>query len=424
MKILVVGSGGREHSLAWRLSKSESCEQVFCAPGNGGIAQHATCVDIAANDIELLLGFAQKAHIDLTIVGPEAPLCAGIVDAFQDAGQLVLGPTAAAAALEGDKAWCKEVMAKHSIPTATHRTFEESEAALTYVRETVDYPLVVKASGLASGKGVFICKNAEEAEEAVTSMMLDGTFGGAGSRVVIEDFLVGEEASIIALTDGETICVLESSQDHKRAFDGDEGPNTGGMGAYSPAPVVTSEVQEAVEREVLVPIVHAMKHEKKPFSGVLYAGLMMTAKGPKVLEFNVRFGDPECQVLMARFQGDFAKLMYQCAAGKLDEAEIVWDSRPAVCVVVAQEGYPGPVGSGKPIFGLSEIEDRDDLIVFHSATRKEGPDYLATGGRVLGVTAMADDLAQAREKAYGLIDGLRFDGSFCRRDIGHRGLNR
>lgn len=424
MKILVVGSGGREHAMAWRLSKSESCEQVYCAPGNGGIAEHAQCVDIAAGDIEHLVAFAKAEKIDLTVVGPEAPLCAGIVDQFQAENLTVLGPSAAAAALEGDKAWCKEVMAKHSIPTAQHRIFNDADAALTYVRETVEYPLVVKASGLAAGKGVFICKNSDEAEEAVSSMMVDGTFGGAGAKIVIEDFMTGEEASIIALTDGKSIFVLESSQDHKRAFDGDEGPNTGGMGAYSPAPVVTEDVQEQVEREVLVPIIHAMKQEKAPFSGVLYAGLMMTNKGPRVLEFNVRFGDPECQALMMRFRGDLAKVLMHCAKGTLDEAECDWDPRPAVCVVVAQEGYPGAVGSGKPIYGLSELDERDDLVVFHSATRRVGLDYVATGGRVLGVTAIGDDVAEARQKVYSVIDALRFDGSFCRRDIGYRALER
>ncbi len=422
MKILVVGSGGREHALVWRLAKSPSCDKVYCAPGNGGIAEHAECVEIAASDIEKLVEFAGREKIDLVVVGPEAPLCAGIVDRFRRDGIAIVGPTARAAALEGDKAWCKEVMAKHSIPTANHRTFEEAEAALTFVRETVDYPLVIKASGLAAGKGVFICNNPEEAEEAVQSIMVDGRFGGAGSRIVVEDFLVGEEASIIALTDGQSICVLESSQDHKRAFDGDKGPNTGGMGAYSPAPVVTDKVQEQVEREVLVPIVHAMKQEKAPFSGVLYAGLMMTSKGPRVLEFNVRFGDPECQALMMRFQGDLARLLMHCAEGTLDQAEVTWDPRPAICVVVAQEGYPGPVSAGRPIYGLAELPERDDVVVFHGATRREGLDYVATGGRVLGVTALGGDLSEARDKAYALIDGLRFDGSFCRRDIGHRAL--
>ena len=315
-------------------------------------------------------------------------------------------------------------MSKHSIPTASHRTFSDLEAALVYVQETVDYPLVVKASGLAAGKGVIICKNAEEAEEAVRSMMEEGAFGDAGARVVIEDFLQGEEVSVIALTDGRTIMVMESSQDHKRAFDGDEGPNTGGMGAYSPAPVMTPKLQAQVVGEILVPTVHAMKHEGHPFRGVLYAGLMITAKGPRVLEYNVRFGDPECQALMARVGGDLAMTLKLCAEGRLEEAELSWDERPAVCVVVAQEGYPGPVGSGKAIFGLDEVEESEDLVVFHAATRKETGGYVATGGRVLGVTALGEDVGEARDRAYAVIDSLRFPGSFCRRDIAHRALEK
>ncbi len=424
MKILVVGGGGREHALVWRLKQSESASEVICAPGNAGIARTTRCFDVAATDIERLAELAKKEKVDLTVVGPEAPLCSGIVDLFKKRGLRIFGPGKAAARLEGDKAFAKEIMSKHTIPTAAHRSFADMKAALVFVRETVDYPLVVKAAGLAAGKGVIICKNVEEAEEAIKSMMEDEAFGSAGQRIVIEDFLVGEEASIIALTDGKTILVMESSQDHKRAFEGDQGPNTGGMGAYSPAPVVTPAIQDQIEKEVLVPIVHAMRHEGKAFSGVLYAGLMMTTKGPKVLEFNVRFGDPECQALMMRLEGDLARALWLCAEGRLDEAEIGWDERPAVTVVVAQEGYPGPVGAGRPIHGLEAVEDREDLVVFHGATRRVGSDWIASGGRVLAVTAIGETLIQARDKAYEAIDRLDFPGSFCRRDIGHRAIDR
>ncbi|MCB9832886.1 MAG: phosphoribosylamine--glycine ligase [Planctomycetes bacterium] len=424
MKILVVGGGGREHALVWRLKQSPSEPEVICAPGNAGIAREVPCFDVAATDLESLAELARKQKVDLTVVGPEAPLCAGIVDLFQARGLKIFGPSKAAALLEGDKAFAKEIMSRHSIPTAGHRTFSELNAALIWARETVDYPLVVKAAGLAAGKGVVICRNPEEAEEAIRSMMEDQAFGSAGQRIVIEDFLVGEEASIIALTDGKTILVMESSQDHKRAFDGDEGPNTGGMGAYSPAPVVTEKLQSQIEREVLVPIVHALKHEGRPFSGVLYAGLMMTQKGPRVLEFNVRFGDPECEALMMRLRGDLAQALALCAEGRLDEADLSWSEEPAVTVVVAQEGYPGAVGSGRPIWGLDEVEESDDLRIFHAATRRQGSDWIASGGRVLAVTALGTDLAGARDKAYAAIDRLRFPGSFCRRDIGHRALGR
>ncbi|MEE9391441.1 MAG: phosphoribosylamine--glycine ligase [Planctomycetota bacterium] len=422
MNILVVGSGGREHSLAWKLSQSPRQPNIYCAPGNAGTAQLGDNVDIAANDIDGLLAFAKKAQIDLTVVGPEVALCAGIADRFREEGLMVFGPSKAAAALEGDKAYCKDVMKRHSIPTAGHRTFRSLAPAIAFAEDTVDYPLVVKASGLAAGKGVIICANAKEAKEALVEIMGDRRFGSAGETVVIEDFLEGEEVSVLALTDGKTILVLESSQDHKRAFDGDKGPNTGGMGAYSPAPVLTPELQAQVEKEVLVPIVHAMKQERRPFNGVLFAGLMIGKKGPRVLEFNVRFGDPECQALMMRWQGDLATALERCAQGRLDEVQVEWDPRPAVTVVVAQEGYPGPVSSGQVIAGLDALAKLPDLMVFHAGTRQSGGEVVAAGGRVLNVTALGDDFAQAAERAYAAVDALDFPKSFVRRDIAHRVL--
>ncbi len=421
MNILVVGSGAREHALVWKLAQSPRADKIYCAPGNGGIASIAECVDIAAGDVEKLVEFAKAEDIGLTVVGPEAPLCAGIVDAFEAQGLRAFGPRKAAAALEGDKAFSKDIMTRHSIPTAAHRVFHDPEAALAYVEEAVDYPMVVKASGLAAGKGVIICKSSEEATDAIRKLMLDKAFGAAGSTLVVEDFLEGEEASIIALTDGETLYVMESSQDHKRAFDGDEGPNTGGMGAYSPAPVVTREVQHRIEREVLVPVIHAMKREGRPFRGVLYAGLMLTKKGPKVLEFNVRFGDPECQVLLPRLKGDLVELFLACLDGTLAEAAVDWDPRPAMGVVLAQKGYPGAVPVGRPVRGLDAIAP-EEALVFHGGTRRDGDEIVATGGRVLTVTALGETLREARDRAYAAIERIDPEGFFYRRDIGARAL--
>ncbi len=421
MNILVVGSGAREHTLVWKLAQSPRADKIYCAPGNGGIASIAECVDIAAGDVEKLVEFAKARDIGLTVVGPEAPLCAGIVDEFEAHGLRAFGPRKAAAALEGDKAFSKDIMTRHSIPTAAHRVFHDPDAALAYVEEAVDYPMVVKASGLAAGKGVIICESSEDAVAAIRKLMLDKAFGAAGRTLVIEDFLEGEEASIIALTDGETLYVMESSQDHKRAFDGDKGPNTGGMGAYSPAPVVTADIQHRIEREVLVPVIHAMKREGRPFRGVLYAGLMLTKKGPKVLEFNVRFGDPECQVLLPRLKADLVDLFLACLDGTLADASVDWDPRPALGVVLAQEGYPGAVPVGRPLRGLDGIAP-EEALVFHGGTRRDGEQIVATGGRVLTITALGDTLREAREKAYDAIGRIDPEGFFYRRDIGARAL--
>ena len=423
MKVLVIGGGAREHALVWKLKQSPQVKWIFCAPGNAGIAKDAHTVDIAASDIEGLKKFALKEKIDLTVVGPEAPLVAGVVDAFEKAGLLIVGPTAAAAELEGSKAFAKDVMSRHTIPTAGHRTFESFEAAVAYVEKAVDFPMVIKASGLAAGKGVVIAKNRDEALATVKEMMVDRIFGDAAEALVIEDFLEGEEVSLMALTDGHTILVLESAQDHKRAFDGDQGPNTGGMGAYSPAPVLTPELQLQVERDILVPMVHAMKAEKRPFKGILYCGLMITRRGPKVLEFNVRFGDPECEVLLARFRGDLAEVLKLCAEGRLKDAEVDWDPRPAVSVVVAQSGYPGSVPQGQRIRNVPPTGSLDDAVVFHGATRWVDGDYAAWGGRVLCVTALGKNFREAADRCYGVIDRIDFPGSFHRRDIAKRVLN-
>lgn len=422
MKILVVGGGAREHALVWKLSQSPRRPSLFCCPGNAGIAELARSVDLPMSDIDALVGFAEKEGIDLTVVGPEAPLVAGIVDRFQAKGLLILGPSAAAAELEGSKVFAKEIMVRHGIPTANHRVFSAPESALAYCAQAVDYPMVIKASGLAAGKGVVIAKDRETAERTIQEMMVDRVFGAAADKLIIEDFIEGEEVSVMALTDGQTILVLESSQDHKRAFDGDEGPNTGGMGAYSPAPCLTRELSLQVEREVLVPIVHAMKHEKRPFRGILYAGLMLTRRGPKVLEFNVRFGDPECEVLLPRMKCDLAMVFELCAQGRLKDAEVEWDPRPCVGVVIAQDGYPGTVPSGRPIRAVPPSGENPDVVVFHGSTKKSLDGLSAWGGRVFCVTAMGRDFSAAIAGAYSAVKRIDFPGSFFRTDIAKRAL--
>ena len=422
MKVLVVGSGGREHALCWKIASSPMADRVFCAPGNAGIAEVATCRDVAADDIDGLLALVRKEEIDFTVVGPEAPLCDGIVDRFMEEGHRIFGPTREAAALEGDKAFAKSMMQKFHIPTASHRSFRNASDARRYFESVESYPLVVKASGLAAGKGVVICDDPETAIATAEGMLGGDSFGDAGRVVVVEEFLKGEEASILALTDGKTIAVLESSQDHKAAFDGDRGPNTGGMGAYSPAPVVTSRVLSTIESEVLVPIVHGMKHEGRPYKGLLYAGLMMTPSGPKVLEFNARFGDPECQALLARYRGDLLAALVATEEGRLDEVEIDWDPRPSVCVVMASGGYPGGYETGKPIHGLAEAGEVEGAVVFHAGTRSVAGRVFTSGGRVLGVTAIGESLREARDRAYQAVEKIRFERSHYRADIGHRAL--
>lgn len=423
MKVLVVGGGGREHALVWKVAQSPLVEKVYCAPGNPGIAQQGECVAIKADDIDGLLDFARERSIDLTVVGPEVPLTLGIVDRFRDAGLTIFGPDAKAAQLEGSKVFCKDVMAKYGVPTAAYGTFSDREKAVAFIREH-GAPIVVKADGLAAGKGVVVAQNEEEAIAAVDAAMVDNIFGEAGSTVVIEEFLDGEEASFIAFTDGETILPLASSQDHKPVFDGDEGPNTGGMGAYSPAPVVTEAIHDKVVETVLKPLVKGMAAEGCPFNGILYAGLMIKDGEVKVLEFNVRFGDPEAQPLLARLKSDLVPVLLACAKGELGGVELQWHDKAAVCVVMASGGYPGSFEKGLPIGGLEEAEKIDDLIVFHAGTAEKDGVVVNNGGRVLGVTGLGDNVAAAIDKAYSGVKVISWPGVHFRNDIGRKALGR
>ncbi|HUU11300.1 MAG TPA: phosphoribosylamine--glycine ligase [Phycisphaerae bacterium] len=423
MKILVVGGGGREHALAWKLAQSQHCTRLYAAPGNPGIATVAECVPIAADDVKGLATFARQEGIGLTVVGPEKPLIDGIVDVFQAAGLRVFGPNRLAARTEGSKAWCKGVMTHSAVPTAEYQAFGSLPDAVRYI-DNHEEPLVVKASGIAAGKGVFVCKNADEARAAVRIIMQERAFGEAGDTVIIEERMSGEEASILALVDESTIYMLDSSQDHKAALDGDQGPNTGGMGAYSPAPVVTDGVQKQVDREILVPMVHGMKTAGAPYNGLLYAGIMVTAGGPKVLEFNCRFGDPEAQPLLARLRSDLVEALEATIDNRLDEIVLDWDPRPAVCVVMASGGYPGPYEKGKEITGLQKAGAMDDVTVFHAGTRAEDGKILTDGGRVLGVTALGDDIGAARDRAYEAVRAIRFHRAHWRTDIGTKAIRR
>ena len=419
MKILVVGSGGREHTLVDRLAASPRVEQVVCAPGNAGTAAVAENVAVSADDHAALADLALERKVDLTVVGPEAPLCGGIVDRFESAGLRIFGPTAAAARIEGDKSYAKQLMHRCLVPTAEGRTFTEFKSAKTYVA-TRDTPQVVKAAGLAAGKGVIVCDDPADAILALEDIMVEGKLGDAGRKVVVEEKLQGPELSILALVDGRTIYVLESSQDHKPVGEGDTGPNTGGMGAYSPAPIATEQVFEQIESEILVPIVDGLRNDGAPYRGVLYAGLMLTPAGPKVLEFNCRFGDPEAQAVLLRLQSDLAEALEATVTGKLEEIELRWDPRPAVCVVMASQGYPGAYEKGKVITGLDEVAAMDDVKVFHAGTRSHLGGTITNGGRVLGVTALGDTIPQARSRAYQAVDKIHFEGAFCRRDIAAR----
>jgi phosphoribosylamine--glycine ligase len=421
MKVLVVGSGGREHALVWKLAQSPRVKTVYTAPGNPGTAQHGRNVTIAADDLKALLAFARQEKVDLTVVGPERPLVAGIVDAFQAAGLRIFGPSAAAARLEGSKAFCKQLLRHHAVPTAEHRTFSHAEDARRYIQTRED-PLVVKASGEALGKGVFVCDTTDEALQAVEAIMVERRFGDAGNEAIVEERLSGQEASILALVDGRNIFPLESSQDHKPIFDGDKGPNTGGMGAYSPAPVITPTVMSHVEREILVPTVHAMHREGCPYKGLLYAGIMMTPGGPKVLEYNVRFGDPEAQPLVMRLKSDLVEALEATIDNRLDEIALEWDRRPAVGVVMASGGYPGPYEKGIEITGLDEVARMDDVVAFHAGTREAGGRIVTAGGRVLCVTALGETVAEAKIRAYEAVARIRFKGAQYRTDISDKAL--
>lgn len=418
MKVLVIGQGGREHALCWKLKQSPKVTQVFCAPGNAGTALEGTNVDIKATDTVRLAKFAQTEKIGLAVVGPEMALVAGVTDALEAVGVPVFGPSQAASELEGSKVFMKELMRLHAIPTADFTTFDNAEAAASYIEDREQVRLVVKADGLCAGKGVVVCDSKAEALDAIRRIMRSREFGDAGKRVIIEERLDGQEASILALVDGNTIIPLETAQDHKAAYDGDRGPNTGGMGAYSPTPLITPDLLDQICVQILVPTVHAMKRAKRPFRGVLYAGLMITPQGPKVLEFNVRFGDPEAQPILMRFKSDLAEVLLAGAMGKLESvAELVWDPRPAVCVVMAAEGYPGDYPKGHEIRGLEEAAKLPDAKVFHAGTETRSGKIVTGGGRVLGVTALGDSIANAKFKAYQAVKQIRWDGSWCRKDI-------
>lgn len=424
MKVLLVGSGGREHALAWAISASDDCNELYAAPGNAGISDIAECVDIDAEDVDALTQFAKDKEIDLVVVGPEAPLVAGLADKVQEAGMRVFGPSAAAAQLEGSKGFMKDICAKYGVKTAAYGRFTDFEEAKTFI-EKQPGNVVVKADGLAAGKGVIIPETKEEAIEAARDMLSGDSFGDAGKEVVIEQFLDGEELSYFALADGKTMLPLTSAQDHKRAFDGDEGPNTGGMGAYSPAHLMTPELEEKILHNIIKPTIDGMAAEGCPFTGVLFAGIMVVHDEPYLIEYNVRFGDPECQPLMMRFQGDLLEVLDAGARGELEsvKGKVTWSPQPSMCVVMATEGYPGSYPKNTLIKGIETTAEVEDLIVFHAGTSKDDlGQVVSIGGRVLGVTAKGQDLAEAKGKAYRAVDLIDWPDGFCRRDIGWRAL--
>ena len=423
MRVLVVGGGGREHALCWKIGRSPLVEKTFCAPGNAGTSRHAECVDIPAGDFESLSAFAKNRSVDLTVVGPEQPLSEGIVDFFEKEGLRVFGPSGAAAELEGSKIFSKNLMKKYGIPTGEYYVFEDVGKASAGLRG-MEPPFVVKADGLAAGKGVVICRSREEGEAALRSMMVDGAFGEAGTRVVVEEFLEGEEASFFAFTDGENILPLEPSQDHKPLMDGDKGPNTGGMGAYTPAPVVTDVLKKRIMDEVMGPAVRAMKSEGRPYRGVLYAGLMIRDGDMKVLEFNCRFGDPEAQPLLMRMDSDVVPVLYSVAEGTMNTGPVEWKDGFCVCVVLASRGYPGSYDKGLALERLGDFRDTEETVVFHAGTRFEGDRIVTSGGRVLGVTSSGDTIEQSLDRAYRAVDSVSQDGLVYRKDIGAKALSR
>ncbi len=422
MKVLVVGSGGREHAIVWKVAQNPYVEKIYCAPGNPGIGQLAECVNIKPTDVKKLADFAEEKGINLTIVGPEAPLVKGIVDEFEKRGLRIFGPSKDAARLEGSKVFAKEMMKKWGVPTADFKVFDNPEEAKAYIREK-GAPIVVKADGLAAGKGVTVAKTVEEALEAIDKIMVEKVFGDAGNRVVIEECLEGEEASYLVVTDGENFIPLATAQDHKAVFDGDRGPNTGGMGAYSPAPVLSEEMEKEVQEKVIKPILKGMKEEGYPFKGILYAGLMVTKDGVKVLEFNVRFGDPEAQVILRRLKTDLVEVCTSVINGKLVE-NLDWIPETSICVVLASKGYPGKYEKGKEITGIEEAEKLDSVVVFHAGTAVKDGKLVTNGGRVLNVTALGKDIVEARENVYKAVEKIHFDGMHYRKDIGKKALKR
>ncbi len=425
MKILVIGSGGREHALVWKLRQSAQVETIFCAPGNAGIEPIAKCIPLKPNDIKGLLKFAKEEKIDLTVVGSEQPLVEGIVDAFEERGFKIFGPSKAAAQLEGSKVFSKDFMLRHHIPTSNYKSFTAKaiNEAKKYI-STIEPPIVVKADGLAAGKGVIICNSEQEAVLAMDNIILNKTFGSAGNQIVVEEFLNGEEASLFVLTDGEEFAILTSAQDHKRILDGDLGKNTGGMGAYAPAPIVTNELLQCVISEVIHPTLKGMKQEGMPYGGCLYIGLMITENGPKVLEYNCRFGDPETQVVVPLIDGDLAEIFLAVAEHRLDSSKIKMHSATSVCIVMASHGYPDEYQVGKQIFGLENIKAEDGVVLFHAGTKKEGNAIVTSGGRVIGVTAIGfnNELEETIQNAYRAVEKITFDGAYYRSDIGRKAL--
>ena len=422
MNILILGSGGREHALAWKIAASLLVEKIYCAPGNAGIAQEAECVSLDAADHQAVIAFAREKKIDLVVVGPEAPLCAGIVDDLEAAGIKAFGPTKWAARLEGSKGFTKDLCKANHIPTAAYARFKHAGEAKDYVRKK-GAPIVVKADGLAAGKGVVVAESTKEAEDAI-DMMFGGGLGKPAWEIVIEDCLVGEEASFFALCDGETAIALASAQDHKRVFDSDKGPNTGGMGAYSPAPIMTPAMEKRVMEEIVLPTVAALKKAGAPYKGVLFAGLMITAQGPQLIEYNVRFGDPECQVLMLRLMSDLVPALIAARDGQLKNFDLRWYPDAALTVVMATKGYPGAYGKGSLIEGLDAAAQVESVEIFHAGTKREGDKILANGGRVLNVCALGKTVAEAQARAYQAVDRIKWPEGFCRRDIGWRAIER
>ena len=419
MKVLIVGSGGREHAIAWKVAQSKKVDKIYCAPGNAGISEVAECVPIGAMEFDELVAFAKEKEIDLTVIGMDDPLVGGIVDVFEKEGLRVFGPRKNAAILEGSKAFSKDLMKKYHIPTAAYETFTDPEKALEYL-ETAKMPIVLKADGLALGKGVLICQTLEEAKEGVKTLMMDKKFGSAGDEIVIEEFMTGREVSVLSFVDGNIVKIMSSAQDHKRAKDGDQGLNTGGMGNFSPSPFYTKEVDEFCKKYIYQPTVDAMKAEGRPFKGVIFFGLMLTPEGPKVLEYNARFGDPEAQVVLPRLENDIVDVFEACIDGTLDKVDLKFDNdRATVCVILASDGYPVEYKKGFPIEGLEKFKGKDDYYVFHSGTKFNDKGQIVTnGGRVLGVTATGKDLKEARKKAYEATEWVSFENKYMRHDIG------
>ncbi len=421
MKVLVVGSGGREHALVWKIAQSKKVDKIFCAPGNGGIKEISEIVNIKAGDVDGLLRFAKENKIDLTLVGPEMPLVKGIVDRFSETGLRVFGPSKELAILEGSKVFAKETMRKFDVPTADFKVFSDAAKAKEYLRQK-GAPIVVKADGLAAGKGVIVAQNVEEADAAIDDILVKKIFGASGDRLILEDCLDGEEASMLVFSDGKNIVPFVSSQDHKRIFDNDKGPNTGGMGVYSPAPVVSGKIFNEIIENIFRPIIDGLSGEGKFYKGVLYGGLMITKDGPMLLEFNVRFGDPETQAILPRLKSDLVDALTACIDGTLDKINLDWDERPCLCVVLASKGYPGSYEKHKEIHGLEDVRNMKDVVVFHAGTAFEDGKIFTNGGRVLGVTGLGKDIKSAKDNAYKAVDKIKFDGIYYRRDIGDKAI--